>query len=91
MYLKLLPRRRNSIERKGHVETVPVKLFSPDNSLSKKITRVECFQNHLFMTFKACILLGPDSIRQMTIDNEAYVALDLGAATLQAPILIYLD
>ena len=48
-------------------------------------------KSFIYDMFEACILLGPYSIRLMTIDNEAYVALSLGSATLQAPIFIHLD
>ena len=41
--------------------------------------------------FEACILLGPDAITFMSIDDKARVTLGLATATLQVPIFMYLD
>ena len=35
-HLRLLPRRGNTLEGKRHVQTVPVRLIRPENSLRKK-------------------------------------------------------
>ena len=40
---------------------------------------------------EAFILLGPDPITFMSMDDKARVALSLDTATFQAPILIHLD
>ena len=91
LYLRLMPRRGDTHEGKRHIQTVPVKLLYPENSLRKK--NVDRMFAKLFIDdiFELCGLLGPDAVTFMSNDDKARVALGLAAASLQVPILMHID
>ena len=91
VYLRLLPRRSDSREGKRHVQTVPVKLLRPENSLRKKIIDrmyAKAFFNNMLSISE---LLGSNVVNFLSNDDKARVTLGLAAASLQAPILMHLD
>ena len=91
LYLRLMPRRGDTHEGKRHIQTVPVKLLRPENSLRKKNVDRMFAKSFIDEIFELCRLLGPDAATFMSNDDEARIALDLAAASLQAPILMHVD
>ena len=87
-YLRLLPKRSDSPERKRHIQTVQVKLVRPEISLRKKTP--DCMFAKSFMNdlFDVCELFGSKSVLVLSIDDKAGVKLDLAAASLQSPMLM---
>ncbi|CAM4979531.1 unnamed protein product [Rotaria socialis] len=90
-YLRLLPRRSNTVEGKRHVNTVPVKLVRAQNMGRKK---------HIDSHFSAATinylkdlanLFGSSSTLVISQDDKARVPLGLPAAKTQAPILMHLE
>ena len=91
VYPRLLPRRGYSREGKRHVQTVPVKLLRPENSLRKK--NIDRMYAKAFFDDMMSIseLLGSNVVNFLSNDDKARVTLGLAAAPLQAPILMHLD
>lgn len=90
-YLRLIPKRGNTLEGKRHVSTVPVKLLRPENSLRKtNVDRMfaKSFVDDIFSVAK---LFGPDAVLFLSNDDKARVPLGLAAANLQAPILMHME
>ena len=90
-YLRLQPRRSNSSEGKRHVQTVPVKLLRPENSLRKKNVDRMFAKSFIDDLHAICKLFGPSAICFLSNDDKARVPLGLAAASLQAPILMHLE
>ena len=90
VYLRLLPKRGDSREGKRHVQTVPVKLLRPENSLRKKNID-HMYAKAFFDDMSISELLGSNVVNFLSNDDKARVALGLAAASLQAPILMHLD
>ena len=90
LYLRLLPKRGNTIEAKRHVQTVPVKLLRPENSL-RKINDDRMFAKSFTDDMKDLDpLFGPEVMVYLSNDDKARIPLGLAAAHLQAPILMSL-
>ena len=90
-YLRLLPKKSNTMEGKRHVQTVPVQIRKAQNNLHK---------NHIDQNFcKATIrsleelasILGPHQAIFLSQDDKARVPLGLAAANKQAPILMHME
>ena len=90
IYLRLLPRRGNSREGMRHVQTVPVKLLRPENSLRKKNVDRMFARSGMEDMAEICKMFGPSAVAYLSNDDKAKVPLGLAAATLQSPILIHL-
>ena len=90
-YLRLLPRRSDSWERKRHVQTVKVKLVRPENSLRKKNPDRMFAKSFMDDMFEVCKLFGSKSVLVLSIDDKARVKLGLAAASLQSPMLMSMD
>ena len=91
VYLRLLPRRGDSREGKRHVQTVPIKLLRPENSLRKKNIDRMYAKSFFDDMMSVSELLGSNVVNFLSNDDKARIALGLAAATLQAPILMHLD
>ena len=61
LYLRLLPRRGNTREGKCHVNTVPVKILRPENSLRKKNEDRVFAKSFIDDIFDLCKRFGHDS------------------------------
>jgi len=90
-YLRLLPRRGNTSEGKRHVQTVPVKLLRPENSLRKKNPDRGYAMSFVNDIQQLEELFGPDQILFLSNDDKARVPIGLAAATLQSPLLMHLE
>ena len=90
-YLRLQPRRSDSREGKRHVQTVPVKLLRPENSLRKKNVDRMFAKSFMDDMHEICKLFGPSTVLFLSNDDKARVPLGLAAASLQAPILMHLE
>lgn len=90
-YLRLLPKRHNSIEGTKHVTTVPVRLRRAQTDMHKN--RVD--QNFCTATISdletIASILGPDEANFISQDYKARVPLGITAANKQAPILMHLE
>ena len=90
-YLRLLPRRGNTVEGKRHVETVPVKLLRPENNLRIKNTDRLFAKSVIDDMFAVAKMFGQHVVSFLSNDDKARVPLGLAAANLQAPILMHLE
>ena len=91
LYRRLFPCRGNTSEGKRHVNTVPVKLLRPKNSLKKK--NEDCMFAKPFINdmFDVCKLFVPDAVLFMSNDDKARISLGLAAVNLQALILMHME
>ncbi|CAB4044708.1 Hypothetical predicted protein [Paramuricea clavata] len=90
-YLRLLPRRQDTIEGKRHVKTVSVKLLRPENTLRKANVDRMFAKSFVDDVRGICSLFGPDAVLFLSNYDKARVPLGLAAANLQAPIRMHLD
>ena len=90
-YLRLLPRRSDSREGKRHVQTVPLKLLRPENTLRKRNVDRMFAKSFMDDMHEICKLFGPSAVLYLSNDDKARVPLGLAAASLQSPILMHLD
>lgn len=91
LYLRLIPRRRDSIEGKRHIRTVPVKIRKATNNLRKKHVDADfTFANKTYLQDIAT-LFGPESVFVLSIDDKAKVPLGITAATRQAPLVMHME
>lgn len=90
-YLRLLPRRSNSLEGKRHITTVPVRLAKAQNDLHSQ---------HADTAFAACCIdyllelasvLGPSQTAFISQDDKARVPIGITAANKQSPILMHVE
>ena len=90
-YFRLLPKKGNTMSGKRHVQTVPVKLLRPENSLRKK--NIDRMYAKSFTDDMKNLdpLFGPDALMYLSIDDKARIPLGLAAANKQSPILMHLD
>lgn len=90
-YLRLLPRRGNTLEGKRHVQTVPIKLLRPENSLRKRNIDRMFAKSMVDDLNEICQLFGRQNVTFMSNDDKARIPLGLAAASLQAPIMMHLE
>lgn len=90
-YIRLLPRRYNSLEGKRHVTTVPVKLSRPEADHHKAHADQQfCITTIRSMETIASIL-GPSQVGFISQDDKARVPIGLTAANKQAPLLMHVE
>ena len=87
----LLPRRGNTSEEKKYVNTVPVKLLNPENSLRKKKDDGIFAKSFIDDMFEVCQLFRPKAVFFMSGDDKTRVPLSLTAASLQASLLMNME
>ncbi|CAM4849169.1 unnamed protein product [Rotaria magnacalcarata] len=90
-YLRLLPRRSNTVEGKRHVNTVPVKLVRAQNMGRKKHIDSHFAAASINYLKDLANLFGSSSTLVISQDDKARVPLGLPAAKTQAPILMHLE
>lgn len=91
VYLRLLPKRINSIEGKKHVNTAPVKLVRPENNLHRQhIDGKFCIANIKYLE-ELSSFLGPNEVCFISQDDKARVPIGMTAAHLQAPLVMHLE
>ena len=90
-YLRLMPKRSNTLEGIRHIKTFPVKLIKADNTArDRHIDAGFTFACMQYMD-EICSMFGPDSCFYLSLGDKAKVPLGLAAATKQSPILMHLD
>ena len=90
-YLRLIPRRGNSIEEKRHVVTAPVQLLRSKNDLHcKHIDAAFCFET-IKRLEELSSMLGPKEVCFLSQDDKARVPIGLTAATMQSPLLMHVE
>lgn len=91
LYLRLLPKRVNTVEGKKHIVTVPVKLCKPDSTLHSKHKDGKFCTATIRNLESVASILGPEQVFFLSMDDKARVPLGITAANAQAPILMHLD
>ena len=83
LYLRLIPRRSDTIEGKLHVRTVPVKIRKAQNTLRKKHEDANfCFATKQYMEDIAS-LFGAENVFVLSVDDKAKVPIGVTAANKQ--------
>ncbi|KAF2897910.1 hypothetical protein ILUMI_08267 [Ignelater luminosus] len=80
--------RLNTKDGRRHVNTVPVKLIRPSNSLRKEHEDTHFCAGQIKHIRDLAELLGPQTVNVLSVDDKARVPLGLPAAQKQAPILM---
>ncbi|KAJ8677784.1 hypothetical protein QAD02_013571 [Eretmocerus hayati] len=88
VYLRLLPRRSNTIEGKRHIKTCPVRLCRALNDEHRSHPDTQfCIASLRYLEAFASAL-GPQQVAYISQDDKARVALGITAANKQSPILM---
>lgn len=90
-YLRLLPRRSNSMEGKRHVNTVPVRLMRAQNDLHAKHPDSTFATVSIQYLEELASLLGPNAVAFLSQDDKARVPIGKTAAQKQSPLLMHLE
>lgn len=90
-YLRLLPRKSNSIQGKRHVNTVPVKLIRPSNDSHKQHVDSKFAMTSINHIDELASLLGPYETTYISQDDKAKIPIGLPAVAKQAPLLIHME
>lgn len=90
-YLRLLPRKSNTIEGKRHVNTVPVKLIRGSNDLHKQHIDTRFATTSINHIHEIASLLGPTEVTYMSQDDKSKVPIGMPAANKQAPLLMHMQ
>ena len=90
-YLRLIPRRSDSIEGKRHVVTVPVKLSKADTTAHKSHIDSRFASRTLFDLEEIASVIGPDEMTWLSCDDKCRVPIGLTAATKQSPLLMHME
>lgn len=90
-YLRLMPRRSNSVEGKRHVQTVPVRLMKAQNDLHKKHTDAAFATVGINYLEEIASLLGPQCVSFLSQDDKARVPIGKTAANKQTPLLMHVE
>ena len=88
LYLRLIPRRSDTIERKSHVRKVPVKIRKAQNTLRNKHEDANfCFATKKYMKDIAS-LFGAENDSVLSADDKAKVQIGVTAANKQSPLIM---
>ncbi|KAF2889020.1 hypothetical protein ILUMI_17153, partial [Ignelater luminosus] len=82
------PIEKDTKDGRRHVNTVPVKLIRPSNSLQKEHEDTHLCAGKIKHIRDLAELLGPQAVNVLSVDDKARVPLGLPAAQKQAPILM---
>ena len=90
LYLRLMPRRADTIEGKHHVRTVPVKIGKAKNTLRNRHDDANfTFATKRYMQDIAS-LLGPENVFVLSVDDKAKVPIGVTAATKQSALIMHM-
>ena len=90
-YLRLLPKRGNTQEGLRHVQTVPVKLLRPENSLRKE-NKDRMYAKSIQDDMQALeSLFGHDAILYLSNDDKARIGIGVTAANKQANMVMNVE
>ena len=91
VYLRLMPRRSNSLEGRRHVNTVPVRLIRAQNDQhAKHIDGFFCTAT-IRQLEEIASLLGPKEVCFISQDDKCRVPIGLTAASSQSPLLMHVQ
>lgn len=90
-YLRLLPRRSNSIEGKQHVVTVPVRLIKSRNDLHAHHIDTSFAAASINDLLELASLLGPNQCSFISQDDKARVPIGVTAAHKQCPMVMHVE
>lgn len=91
LYLRLLPKRSNSIEGKRHVSTVAVKLKRPEADYHKPHADQHFCKATIRNLETVASILGPSQVCFISQDDKARVPIGVTAANKQAPLLMSVE
>ena len=91
IYIRLLPRRYNTLEGKRHVTTVPVKLSRHEANHHKAHPDQHFCTSTVKTLETVASILGPNQVSFVLQDDKARVPIGLTAANKQAPLLMYIE
>lgn len=91
LYLRLVPRDCSTKEGKRHVNTVPVKLIRPQNTLRKNHPDTHFAAATVKFLKNLATLFGQEAVCLVSQDDKARVPLGVTAAHKQGPILMKMD
>ena len=90
-YLRLQPKRKNTIEGKRHVKCLPIKLLRPEHNL-RKVNIDRMYAKSLIDDIHDIdSLFGPDCVTVLSMDDKARIPLGIVAAHLQSPIIMSME
>ena len=91
MFLRLIPRRSDTIKGKRHVWTVPVEIRKAQNTLRNKHEDANfCFATKQYMKDIAS-LFGAKNVFVLSVENKAKVPIGVTAANKQSPLIMHVD
>ena len=91
VYLRLIPRRSNSLQGQRHVQTLPVRLISAQNDqYAKHIDGPFCTAT-IRQLEEIASLLGPKEVCFLSQDDKCRVPLGLTTAHNQSPLLMHVQ
>ncbi|KAJ6646124.1 hypothetical protein Bhyg_01334, partial [Pseudolycoriella hygida] len=90
-YLRLLPRRSNSIHGKRHVITVPVKLIKTSNDMHRQHKDSKFAMTTINHINELASILGPNEVTFVSQDDKAKIPIGLPAANKQGPLLMHME
>lgn len=91
VYLRLLPRRSNSLEGVRHVKTVPVRLCKPQNDLHGGHLDAKFCTATIRCVDTLVSMLGPKQVAYISQDDKAWVKIGITAANKQAPRMMHVE
>lgn len=91
LYLRLLPRKSNSIEGKKHINTVPVKLIKAACDEHKSHDDTKFCRSSIKHIEEICSFLGPSEVCVISQDDKAKVPIGITASTKQSPMMMHVE
>lgn len=90
-YLRLLPRKSNSIHGKRHVITVPVRLIKASNDMHRQHKDSMFAMTTINHINELASMLGPNEVTYLSQDDKAKIPIGLPAAAKQGPLLMHME
>ena len=91
IYLRLLPRRQDSIEGKRHKNVANVKLRKAQNNKRSKNPDRWFAATTAQMTEDLAVLMGKDNVAILGKDDKSHIPMGIPAANKQSPILMTME
>ena len=90
-YLRLLPRKFNSIQGRRHVHTAPVKLIRSSNDMHKQHSDTRFAMTTINHIDELASLIGPNEVTYISRDDKARIPIGLTDAKNQGPLLMHME
>ena len=91
LYLRLIPRRSDSVEGIRHIRTVPVKLRKAKNNLRNRHKDADFTFTTKKQLRDVVSMFGKKSVFVISIDDKAKVPIGVTAVTKQAPLVMHVS